>query len=473
MFEVTCWDSYNRVITSLTQWDINQTIYIKDIVDDFGLIDAPMFHFCNKNSKEALVVQSTIEDNNVIAVKVPNILLQEGSPIIAYMYVYSTPPEQDGDALADYVSSTSAKTLVAIKLVVRPRAKPSQYKYVENIDSITVSQIEERIKARLDALESEIRSRLDGLEFDLRGTVDSKISELEELVLQLEEWLSNSGISAAGSYIVSDTYEVTTDSDGYASLPFISKDNQANFVFINGLFAIEEKDYQIVDNGIQVTNSEFTSGEDVVTVVILNSLIDGNAGESISINVSSAVYETTLNDDNYAQFPFTYNNQVFHVFVNGLFATKNDYSIVNNLGIQMVDSEFLEEDDIVTFVVISATDKDSQDMNISSEVYEVTTDETGSATIPLIPKIIVKNYSGVAVQVFINGMCSVEDKDYVIEDGNIHLKNTEFNPDNNLIAFVVFKTSTNNSTNSGDQNINLRPMTDEEVDDVIDATSKF
>ena len=93
MFEVTCWDSYDRVIEGFTQWDINQTIYLKNVYDDFGLTEAPMFHFCNKNSKEALVVQSTVEDNNVIAVKVPNILLQESYPLIAYMYVYSLPSE--------------------------------------------------------------------------------------------------------------------------------------------------------------------------------------------------------------------------------------------------------------------------------------------------------------------------------------------------------------------------------------------
>ena len=119
--------------------------------------------------------------------------------------------------LTDVVSSASAKALVAIKLAVRPRVKPSQYKYVENIDSLTVAQIEKEIKDRLDKLESE-----------LKESVDSKISELEELVLELEEWLSKSEISTTESYITLETYEVSTDDSGRVDIPFASEDVQAN-----------------------------------------------------------------------------------------------------------------------------------------------------------------------------------------------------------------------------------------------------
>lgn len=111
MFEVTCLDAYGKIVNHFTQWDINQTLTIKDS----GLTVAPTFHFCNKNSEEALIVDSTIDEDGVIMVKVPNILLAEPYPIIAYIYAYAT--------------TTSAKTLATIRIPVEKRVKPSDYAY--------------------------------------------------------------------------------------------------------------------------------------------------------------------------------------------------------------------------------------------------------------------------------------------------------------------------------------------------------
>ncbi len=457
MFEVTCWDSYDRVIEGFTQWDINQTLYLKNVYDDFGLTEAPMFHFCNKNSNEALVVQSTVEDNNVIAVKVPNILLQESYPLIAYMYVYSLPSKQKMGDLTDVVSSASAKALVAIKLAVRPRVKPSQYKYVENIDSLTVAQIEKEIKDRLDKLESE-----------LKESVNSKISELEELVLEFETWLSKSEISTTGSYIISQTYEVTTDSSGLAALPFNSEDTQANYVFINGLLAVEEKDYQITDNNIQLVQSEFVSGEDVVTFVVLESVIDGKTGESKSIDVSSEIYEIKTDTDGYAQLPFTYDDKVCQIFINGVLAIKGkDYSIdIDSNSIQIEKSEFITGEDVITFVVLQALNEDvadSKSIDITLDVYEAETNKSGYAAMPLVPKIMINHYGDEAVQIYINGMYAIANKDYYIEDSNIQLINSELGA-NDVITFVVFKSEMKN--NSDESYTNLIPITEEELNNI-------
>lgn len=141
MFEVTCLDSYGEIINNLTQWDIDQTLIIKDS----GLTDAPEFHFCNKNSKEAFVVASTIDENGVLSVKVPNILLTESLPVIAYMYVFST--------------NTSAKTLATIRIPVEKRPKPSEYEYVENIDTVSAVAIEQGINNRINEITERINSR--------------------------------------------------------------------------------------------------------------------------------------------------------------------------------------------------------------------------------------------------------------------------------------------------------------------------
>ena len=131
MFEVTCLDAYGEIVNSFTQWDINQTLTVRDS----GLTVAPAFHFCNKNSKEALVVVSTMDENGVLTVKVPNILLTEATPIIAYIYAY--------------INITSAKTLATIRIPVEKRAKPSEYEYVENIDMVSAIAIEQEVNSRI------------------------------------------------------------------------------------------------------------------------------------------------------------------------------------------------------------------------------------------------------------------------------------------------------------------------------------
>lgn len=135
MFEVTCLDAYGEIVTSFTQWDIDQTLTI----EDSGLSVAPTFHFCNKNSTEALVVASTMDANGVLTVKVPNSLLMESYPIIAYIYAYAT--------------TTSAKTLATIRIPVEKRVKPSEYKYVENIDVVSAAKIEQEVQDKINELD--------------------------------------------------------------------------------------------------------------------------------------------------------------------------------------------------------------------------------------------------------------------------------------------------------------------------------
>lgn len=146
MYEVTCFDSDGNMITSLTQWDTNQSL----IIEDSGLITAPTFHFYNGNSTEALVVSSSIDTNGTITVKIPNSLLSEPLPIVACMYVYST--------------TTSGKTMATIRIPVRKRPKPSEYKYVENIDVVSAAKIEQEVQDKLASLESKYNETMVSLD---------------------------------------------------------------------------------------------------------------------------------------------------------------------------------------------------------------------------------------------------------------------------------------------------------------------
>lgn len=142
MYEVKCLDSRNNTINYFTQWDINQTIYIK--MDDLNFKEVesgspsyayPEVHFCNSKMDERYIVRSSSDDNcKTIKVSVPNILLQEPYPILIYVYMV------DSDDLS------SQRTVLRNEIPVRKAAKPSDYCYVENIDKVTARMIAEEIE---------------------------------------------------------------------------------------------------------------------------------------------------------------------------------------------------------------------------------------------------------------------------------------------------------------------------------------
>ena len=131
-------DSYGNVIHNLTQWDVNQKLIVG--VNQSVAI-APRVHFCNKNSEKALVVESTLSDNKIVA-DIPNILLQEPYRITAYVYL-----ETD-------IENSSWKTIQTIEIPVRKRPKPDDYEYVENVHVIYLSEM---IKT-VERLEQDVRN---------------------------------------------------------------------------------------------------------------------------------------------------------------------------------------------------------------------------------------------------------------------------------------------------------------------------
>lgn len=128
MLNAVCLDQYGNTITHLTQWDFNQKLIIE--LENYNLENAPMIHFCNKNSEKALAVQSTIEDEKIIA-DIPNILLKEPYRIIAYLYLYS---------------NDSGKTIKTIDIPVRERVQPDDYEYEDNVEVVLLSELIQKVK---------------------------------------------------------------------------------------------------------------------------------------------------------------------------------------------------------------------------------------------------------------------------------------------------------------------------------------
>lgn len=116
MSNIICYNSNNEELTSLYQWDSNQTIRISGV----SYIDTPMLHFCNKQSKTALVVTPDISDGNLIAA-IPNVLLQVPDTILVYLFA-------DGD-------DNGSRTVTCVtRIPVIPRPRPSDYEFSEDID---------------------------------------------------------------------------------------------------------------------------------------------------------------------------------------------------------------------------------------------------------------------------------------------------------------------------------------------------
>lgn len=110
------------------QWDTGQKL----VVEDDGMCNE--VHFCNTLSTEAMVL-SIKEQDGLRVVDVPNILLQQASMLMAYLYRYDT----DG-----------SETCCVYRFSVIPRPKPANYVYTE-----TEVQNYSSLAARMDALEEQ------------------------------------------------------------------------------------------------------------------------------------------------------------------------------------------------------------------------------------------------------------------------------------------------------------------------------
>ena len=148
MLSAMCLDSQGRSIYHLTQWDTNQKLIIEDEYSIGG--KAPTVHFCNKNSDVALGVKSTISDGKIVA-DIPNKLLEEPYNIIAYIFVV-----EDGK---------SGKTVETINIPVRPKKKPTDYEYTDNVDIVYLSDLiaqVEQLKKDMNNLYIQVKSYVVG-----------------------------------------------------------------------------------------------------------------------------------------------------------------------------------------------------------------------------------------------------------------------------------------------------------------------
>lgn len=118
-----CFNCYGNYTTdSVYQWDLNHILQIVGLTVN----NAPTIHFTNKKRDTAIVVQSEMVDG-VISAPVPNELLQEPYNVIAYVHIYE---------------DNHAKTIETVNIPVKPRAKPDDYQFTDNVDVMNFERLE-------------------------------------------------------------------------------------------------------------------------------------------------------------------------------------------------------------------------------------------------------------------------------------------------------------------------------------------
>ena len=148
---------------------MNQTLFI----EYHGFTTPPQFHFCNKNSEKALVVQSTFGDDDILEVIVPNILLTEPYTITAYVYL---------------TEDESSKTVEYVQIPVRQRPQPDSFEYEDNAVVIDISDLANEMKALNMSMsvaeEARVASELNRIsnETDRQSAETSRISEETERI---------------------------------------------------------------------------------------------------------------------------------------------------------------------------------------------------------------------------------------------------------------------------------------------------
>lgn len=141
--ELKCYNNKNEQITHLTQWDLNQRIFIKDL----SISSEIEVHATNLYREKAFICESSYL-GTTLSFEVPNILLQEPASLKIYIYVKE--------------ADTSAKTVYTIRIPVIPRAKPVSYEFENNAENITYEEFV-RTYEEAQALKSQLQNVLNNV----------------------------------------------------------------------------------------------------------------------------------------------------------------------------------------------------------------------------------------------------------------------------------------------------------------------
>ena len=154
-------DVENIVATEhLYQWDKGQKLSIS------GVGTTADIHFANKKSEKALVVTPTVTSGAMEA-PIPNSLLADPYPIIAYVYV----PSDDG-----------ARTIKTITIFTEARKQPSDFVLDEDEGITTIETISQRANEVLQDATNQINTSISDMQTDYTNFKNTIQGELADIV---------------------------------------------------------------------------------------------------------------------------------------------------------------------------------------------------------------------------------------------------------------------------------------------------
>ena len=163
----------------LFQWDNGQKLCLSGLNTYVPNLETVDVHFCNKISKLAITVKPTVVSNNIVA-PIPNSLLQDPYPIVAYFYV----PSDNG-----------SRTIVMVTIPIEPKKRPSDFVLNEDEAIASLEAINNKVNTTLNNItvdynnfktniEAELRDMVDNLQLGNADTVDGK--HASDFVLKTE-----------------------------------------------------------------------------------------------------------------------------------------------------------------------------------------------------------------------------------------------------------------------------------------------
>lgn len=162
MISVTFTSDVENVVATehLYQWDNGQKLKIS------GVGTTADIHFANKKSEKALVITPTVTSGAMEA-PIPNSLLAEPYPIIAYVYV----PSDDG-----------ARTIKTITIFVEARKQPSDFILEEDEGITTIETISQRANEVLQNATNQINTSISDMQTDYTNFKNTIQGELDDMV---------------------------------------------------------------------------------------------------------------------------------------------------------------------------------------------------------------------------------------------------------------------------------------------------
>ena len=154
MSQAICYDINDKVLQFFYQWDVNQVFKINGI----NTVAPISVHFSNKKMDNALVVNPNIVDG-IIVVEIPNILLTYNGILQVYVY-------QDTDSNLDG-EYDGAKTICSFCIPIRPRQKPDDYFYSNNVEYISVKEKIKELENNLAVLQNELSQIRETLKWNI------------------------------------------------------------------------------------------------------------------------------------------------------------------------------------------------------------------------------------------------------------------------------------------------------------------